>query len=80
MTEHEQLAQLCERMGAGRAQAEAMATQLEKRADQLVTTRGISRIEAMKYLLQLVVKGRSGEAPPGFEGGPPPLPKEKNPH
>lgn len=72
MNEHEQLAALCVKMGAGQAQAEVMATQLAKRADQLASTRGISRVEAMAHLLQLVVKGSRGEAPPGFEGGPPP--------
>ena len=72
MTEHEQLMALCRKMGATDAQAEAMARQLAKRADQLATERGISRLEAMTHLLQLVVKGRSGEAPPGFEGGRPP--------
>ena len=65
MSEHEQLIELCLRLGSNRAQAEAMATQLSKRADQLVVSRRISRTEAMAYLLQLVVKGRSGEAPPG---------------
>ena len=72
MTEHEQLVALCTKMGAGPAQAQAMAAQLAKRADQLAAERGITRLEAMSHLLQLVVKGRSGEAPPGFEGGRPP--------
>jgi hypothetical protein len=72
MTEHEQLTALCVKMGADRAQAEVMAAQLAKRADQLAGARGISRVEAMAHLLQLVVKGRSGETPPGFEGGLPP--------
>jgi len=72
MTEHEQLVALCAKMGAAPAQAEVMAAQLAKRADQLAAERGITRVEAMGHLLQLVVKGRSGEAPPGFEGGRPP--------
>lgn len=72
MNEHEQLVALCMKMGAARTQAETMATQLSKRADQLAAERGITRVEAMGHLLQLVVKGRSGEAPPGFEGGRPP--------
>lgn len=72
MSEHEQLVALCAKMGAAHAQAEIMATQLAKRADQLAAERGITRVEAMGRLLQLVVKGRSGEAPPGFEGGQPP--------
>jgi ABC-type phosphate transport system permease subunit len=76
MNELEQLTQLCLRLGAARAQAETMAAQLVKRADQLVHERGISRTEAMAHLLQLVVQGRSGETPPGFEGQPPTIDKK----
>lgn len=69
MTEREQLIQLCTRLGAPNATAAAtMADQLIKRCDQLAAQRGISRVEAMAYLLQLVTKGSQGEAPPGFEG------------
>ena len=74
MSEHEQLVALCRRMSAAPAQADAMAAKLAKRADQLAAERGITRRDAMAHLLQLVVKGRSGEAPPGFEGGRPPPP------
>jgi len=77
MTEHEQLVALCAKMGAAPTQAELMATQLAKRADQLAAERGITRVQAMAHLLQLVVKGRSGEAPPGFEGGAPPRPEKR---
>lgn len=66
MTEDEQLRALCERLGAGPAQAGAMVAQLQKRATQLAGERGITREAAMKYLLELVVKGHSGESPPGF--------------
>jgi hypothetical protein len=45
-----------------------MAEQLSKRCDQLVVKRGMGRVEAMAYLLQLVAKGAQGEAPAGFEG------------
>lgn len=69
MNEREQLIQLCTRLGAPTpAAAATMADQLSKRCDQLVAQRGISRMEAMGYLLQLVTKGAQGEAPPGFEG------------
>jgi uncharacterized protein YqeY len=69
MTEREQLIQLCARLGAQTpAVAATMADQLTKRCDQLVEQRGISRMEAMGYLLQLVTKGAQGEAPQGFEG------------
>ncbi len=74
MNEQEQLVSLCMKMGAPRAQAETMALQLSKRADQLVAMRGMTRVAAMAHLLELVVKGRSGETPPGFEGGAPPSP------
>lgn len=63
MTEEEQLVQLCERMGSPREQAEIMARQLMKRADQLSATRNITRVEAMSHLLQLLLKGRKGEGP-----------------
>lgn len=63
MTEFEQLVQLCEKMGSSRQQAEVMARQLEKRADQLVASRGISRVEAMDHLLRVLIKGRNGEGP-----------------
>lgn len=62
MTEHEQLVALCEKMGAAAPQAEIMARQLAKRADQLSAERGITRIEAMAHLLQVLVKGRNGES------------------
>ena len=72
MTEREQLITLCGRLGATGAQAATMADQLLKRCDQLVAARGWTRVQAMEHLLALVVKGRSGETVPGFEGGKPP--------
>jgi hypothetical protein len=69
MSEREQLIRLCTKLGAPTPSAAAtMADQLSKRCDQLVARRGMSRVEAMGYLLQLVTKGAQGEAPPGFEG------------
>jgi hypothetical protein len=72
MTEHEQLTQLCEQLGAPHAQAELMAAQLLKRADQLAIERGISREMALKGLLDVVVKGRAGQVPSQFTPQPPP--------
>jgi hypothetical protein len=72
MTEHEQLTQLCERLGATPTQASIMATQLLKRADQLVIERGVTREAALKDLLDVVVKGRAGEVPAKFAPQPPP--------
>ena len=66
MTELDQLIQLCERLGASPAQAATMATQLLKRADQLASERGLAREEALKGLLEIVIKGRAGEVPAHF--------------
>ena len=68
MTELEQLTRLCSQLGAQPHQAAAMAGQLIKRADQLSAERGISRVEAMAHLLDVLVKGSRGETPAGFEG------------
>lgn len=74
MTELEQLIQLCARLGAPPAQAATMAAQLVKRADQLATERGVAREVALRGLLEVVVKGRSGEVPAAFTVAPPPPP------
>jgi hypothetical protein len=66
VNELEQLTEACVRLGSGRAQAETMAAQLLKRASQLAAEREISREMALAHLLQLVVKARSGEIPPGI--------------
>ena len=49
MTELAQLTQLCERLGAPPAQAQAMAAQLLKRADQLALERSRPREEMMAH-------------------------------
>lgn len=67
MNELAQLTRLCGNLGATPAQAEAMARQLIKRADQLVAGRGQTREEVMAYLLRLVVQGRGGEVPREFQ-------------
>lgn len=72
MSEHEQLTQLCERLGAPRDQAATMAAQLLKRAEQLAVERGITREAALRGLLEVVVKGRAGEVPAQFASPPPP--------
>lgn len=69
MSELEQVTRLCRSMGADEAQAQRMAEQLLKRADQIAVDRGCDRVQAMQYLLGLTMKGAQGEAPPGFEGG-----------
>jgi len=70
MTELEQLTALCRRMGAAPAQADAMARQLAKRADQLAGQRGQTREEAMAYLLRLLVEGNRGDVPKEFRSEP----------
>jgi len=54
-----------------------MAKQLWKRAEQIAQERGCDQVEAMKYLLDISLKGARGETPPGFEGGDPPEPKSE---
>jgi hypothetical protein len=71
MDELAQLTALCRRLGAPTdAQAEILARQLLKRADQLAAERGLAREAALKHLLDVLVSGRRGEVPPGF-GTPP---------
>ncbi len=72
MSELEQLTQLCGQLGAPPAQAATMAAQLLKRADQLALERGVAREEALKGLLEVLIKGRAGEVPARF--APPPKP------
>jgi hypothetical protein len=66
MSEHEQLAALCVRLGAAPAAAETMAAQLLKRAGQLAAARGITREEALAQLVARVIEARTGggTAPP----------------
>lgn len=77
MTELEQLTQLCQQLGAPPAQAATMAAQLLKRADQLVAERGLTREDALRGLLEVVVKGRAGEVPARFAPAKPPAPREE---
>lgn len=72
MNELEQLTELCSRLGAGPGQAGTMAAQLLKRADQLAAERGIERTAALRYLIELVMKGSRGETPPEFPPRSPP--------
>lgn len=66
MNELEQLTGLCRKLGAPTAQAETMARQLLKRAEQLAAERGQTREAALEYLLRIAVQGRAGEVPPEF--------------
>lgn len=67
MDDLQKLTALCRNLGAAtEAQAETMARQLQKRADQLAAERGITRVAAMEHLLNLMLHGRRGETPSGF--------------
>ncbi|MBM3874651.1 MAG: hypothetical protein FJ382_13155 [Verrucomicrobia bacterium] len=72
--EHERLRDLCGRLGATPDQADTLARQVARRADQLAAARGWSREQALAHLLRLLTEGSAGIAPAGFEGGPPPSP------
>jgi len=48
-------------VAAAPQQAERMASQLLKRAEQLVEERGISYLEAVESLLKKVIEARSGD-------------------
>ena len=75
MDELAKLSALCRRLGADTdVQAETMARQLLKRADQLAAERGIAREAALQHLLSVLVHGRRGEVPPGFT---PPAPRSE---
>ena len=78
MSELEKITALCVRLGAGPAQADTMARQLLKRADQIAAERGMAREVAMAQLLQILVQGRQGAVPPEFQTGqvPPPAPRQ----
>ena len=78
MNELEQLAQVCQRLGAPAAQAQTMAAQLLKRATQLSTERGTTRETELARLLEIVVKGREGVVPENFTP-PPPRSARENP-
>lgn len=66
--ELKQIEKLCIDLGSEPDQAQRMASQLVKRADQCVAEKGMDRVEAMKRLLEMVVMGRQGLVPPGISG------------
>lgn len=71
MSEQDQLAELCIRLGAPPGQAQVMAAQLLKRAGQLAAERGTTPELELRRLLDLLVKGRGGEVPKDFVPPPP---------
>ncbi|HEY5552586.1 MAG TPA: hypothetical protein VIK52_11905 [Opitutaceae bacterium] len=77
--EMEMLVRLCAGLGAGSDQARVMAAQLMKRADQLAAERGIPREEAMRYLLEVVTKGRAGGVAAVYDAVRPPMAPDEPP-
>lgn len=75
----QKITELCERLGAEKAQAETMARQLLKRAEQMAEERQIDRLEALDYLLRVTISGRQGvtypHSPPGNPENPPKSPE-----
>lgn len=67
MDELGKLIDYCRSLGATQNQAEIMARQLLKRAEQLGIARKLTREEAMDYLLRIVAQGRTGEVPKEFQ-------------
>lgn len=64
MNEEEQLAALCRNWGAQPPQDRLMARKLLERAKQLSEERGMDRVAALRYLLELVRKGQQeGDGP-----------------
>lgn len=57
MTEEEQLAGLCRRLGAQPPQDRLMARKLLERAAQISRTREVDRLQALQYLLSLMNSG-----------------------
>ena len=47
-------------LGAAEQQADVMAAQLLKRAEQIAAERGISKVEATETLLKQVIEARQG--------------------
>ena len=58
--EIEKVAELFIGMGASREQANVMAAQLLKRAEQIAEERGISKVAALESLLKQVLEARRG--------------------
>jgi hypothetical protein len=67
------LQELCRRLGASPEQAETMARQLLKRAEQLALERNMTQEKALEHLLRVLVHGRQGEVPPEFKPTIPPV-------
>ncbi len=70
MTEEDQLAILCRRMGAPPGQDRLMARKLRQRAEQMAAERSMEKVEALRYLLELISKGGKED------GDPRPAPRE----
>jgi len=56
----EELARICQSLGAPLGQSKLMASQLWKRSEQLAQSRGIKQVEALEHLLRLMVSRSHG--------------------
>lgn len=74
MTEVALLAQALRNLGATGPQADAMAVQLLKRAQQLAAERGTTPERELEYLLRSVVQARQGGLSSEYEQRHPPQP------
>lgn len=61
-TDQERLAliPMFQNIGADASQAQRMASQTVKRAEQLQQERGMGRVEALQYLLSIITSGKDG--------------------
>ena len=66
MDEVRQLAKVFENLGAEPPQAQTMARQILRRADQLAEEKHISRVESLDRLMRLCVRGFHGVVDPDF--------------
>ena len=61
------LTELCCQLGAERLQAKRMASQMLKRAHQLSSDSKMTYLEAVDYLVRLMISARNGEGGPTLD-------------
>ncbi|WOO40157.1 hypothetical protein [Rubellicoccus peritrichatus] len=59
----EKLTELCIKLGSPEKQAQVMAAQMIKRADQIAIERKTTRVAALDHLLRILISGREGQVP-----------------
>lgn len=80
MPDPDKLEELCRRFGARPPQDRLMARKLVERAEQLSRKRDMEPLQALQYLLSLMVNAREQDATPDSapQKGLPNMPGEKN--